>query len=117
MLMVLLGPLIGQGSAWLHGAGQHHANSQMSMADCGMAGMPAMAHGAKPAKTFQAVDLDACGYCSLLFQHPALGRFDFFLDLPAAPGSTDLVVIRPLRSPAAPFFSSSRSRAPPQWLA
>ncbi|MFV1944080.1 DUF2946 domain-containing protein [Pseudomonas luteola] len=114
MLMIFVGPLIGQGAALAHGTGH---SMPMSMGDMNCADMPGMSHGSassNPAgKHHGMVIWEKCGYCSLLFQHPALVESTtFFLPL-GVPAPSYLSAALVSRQAAAPVFPGARTRAPP----
>ncbi|NWB26677.1 DUF2946 domain-containing protein [Pseudomonas gingeri] len=114
MLLVFAGPLVGQGMGQAHG-------TQADLSDiCGdvpqgyIAGAALAAEGDSDPAPHHILLWEKCGYCSLLFQHPALA------DSHAALG---YLGIRPIALPiptftaqqnVAPVFPGSRSRAPPQ---
>lgn len=114
MLMIVVGPLIGQGAAMAHGMTR---SMPMSMDGMACDDMPGMRHGAMsgPADDHHALVIwEKCGYCSLLFQHPALVRSTtFFLPL-GIPAPAYLSATFISRQAAAPVFPGARPRAPPR---
>ncbi len=113
MLMIFVGPLIGQGTAMAHGMSHPMPMDGMACDD-----MPGMSHGPAPlssaSKHPALVVWDKCGYCSLLFQHPALVESSaFFLPLgvPAPAFLSATLISQQVR---APVFPGARTRAPPR---
>ncbi|MGE1175154.1 DUF2946 domain-containing protein [Pseudomonas sp. BW7P1] len=115
MLMIFIGPLISQSMPM-----DRHASTSMPMdMSMAMAGMDHSAHEAKPAaehcppQSSHHVLWEKCGYCSLLFNCPALtggGSFATFsipFVSPFTPPSPRLGHARQT------FFPGARSRAPP----
>ncbi len=104
MLMIFVGPLIGQGTAMAHGM-----SHSMPMSIDGMA-----CDGGSANKHHALVIWEKCGYCSLLFQHPALVESTAFflpLDVPA-PRFLSATLIS--QQAIAPVFPGARTRAPPR---
>ncbi|NWA25004.1 DUF2946 domain-containing protein [Pseudomonas gingeri] len=102
MLLVFAGPLIGQGLSLAHGAAP--ANDDI----CGAVPGPSLAdhHGT--------MLWEKCGYCSLLFQHPALSDSHALAPrLALVPVSFAHNHFIPEQA-SAPVFPGARSRAPPQ---
>lgn len=109
MLLVFAGPLIGQGMS--------QARAPQAALDdiCGgpPAGIALLAQRSLQPSPHHLALWEKCGYCSLLFQHPALADSHtalFFagvrpLGYPSATFSTQQAV--------APVFPGARSRAPP----
>ena len=117
MLMIFIGPLISQSMPMnQHASTPAPMSMDMSM---DMPGMEHAGHGAKPSaehcppQSSQHVLWEKCGYCSLLFNCPALtGGGDF--------GAFDILPLNTFTSPsprlghARPtFFPGARPRAPP----
>ncbi|MBD8792692.1 DUF2946 domain-containing protein [Pseudomonas syringae] len=109
MLMVLVGPLIGQGSAMLHATQPHSMSLSMHEHPC--MDMQAGQQHHKPVAVGHM--LDACGYCSLLFNSPGIPQT--FADLPKQPliGSTFNPFSVRLAMRDAPVFPGAMSHAPP----
>jgi len=70
MLMIFAGPLISQGVSLAHGQSQKMGMAGMECHD--MPGMSQMTHHGSADKHHDLIVWEKCGYCSLLFQHPAL---------------------------------------------
>ncbi|NWD71835.1 DUF2946 domain-containing protein [Pseudomonas gingeri] len=110
MLLVFAGPLIGQGLSLAHGAGP--ANDDI----CGAVPGPSLAaqQGAGSADHHGTMLWEKCGYCSLLFQHPALSDSHALAPrLALVPVSFAHNHFIPEQA-SAPVFPGARSRAPPQ---
>ncbi|WP_248795861.1 DUF2946 domain-containing protein [Pseudomonas sp. MWU13-2105] len=110
MLLVFVGPLIGQGLSLAHSAVPASTDICGAVPGLGLA----MQQDAAPADHHGTMIWEKCGYCSLLFQHPALSdshalapRLGLtplsFADNHFSPGQT-----------SAPVFPGARSRAPPR---
>lgn len=115
MLMIFIGPLISQSMPMDQRAGMP-MNMRMSM------DMPAMEHGhhdAKPAAEHAAANDDhhalweKCGYCSLLFNCPALTGSPCFFTDGASPAGTFTTPATRLGHARQAVFPGARSRAPP----
>ncbi|WP_273826421.1 MULTISPECIES: DUF2946 domain-containing protein [Pseudomonas] len=110
MLLVFAGPLIGQV------ASQARA-PQVTLED--LCGGPPAGSGLLPERSpapspHHLALWEKCGYCSLLFQHPALADSHgaLFLGSVPPPGYPG-IAFSPQRA-VAPVFPGSRSRAPPR---
>lgn len=102
MLMILVGPLIGQGAAWAQGNGSVNDHCMTMQRDSHHHQNPDLDHL-----------LDACGYCSLFFHTPSIpqthwGQPSLENSLPP----TRLYVLR-LAARVVPIFPGARSHAPP----
>ncbi|WP_085707481.1 DUF2946 domain-containing protein [Pseudomonas sp. B35(2017)] len=117
MLMIFIGPLVSQSMPM-----DSHASMNMPMSmdmDMGMPGMDHAAPDAQPAaehcppQSSRHVMWEKCGYCSLLFNCPALtggGSFATF----SIPLATTFTPPSPrLGHPRQTFFPGARTRAPP----
>lgn len=112
MLMVFLGPLLGQGSVLLHAEHGQPIETPHCMDMPGMS----MQHSAITEHSTAGSDLagwEKCGYCSLLFQHPALCHADIHLSRALAPMHALHHEPVHTRQVDAPTFPGARSRAPP----
>ncbi|KIH83627.1 DUF2946 domain-containing protein [Pseudomonas batumici] len=110
MLLVFVGPLIGQGMSLAHGAGS--SNEEI----CGAVPGPGVAalQDSGSAGHHGAMIWEKCGYCSLLFQHPALGDAHALAPrLGQPPVSFTHHHFTPEQA-SAPVFPGARSRAPPR---
>lgn len=111
MLMIFAGPLISQGISLAHDKSQTMSMAGMECHD--MLGTSQMSHHASAGKTHDLVVWEKCGYCSLLFQHPALAESNlpsFRLNVsPLQLFSTHLIP----QQAVPPIFLGARSRAPP----
>ncbi|MFZ4963073.1 MULTISPECIES: DUF2946 domain-containing protein [Pseudomonas] len=114
MLLVFAGPLIGQGAGQAHGPQADLSDICGDLPEGYVAGADLASQRSTDPAPHHIQLWEKCGYCSLLFQHPALA------DSHAALG---YLGIRPISFPAltftaqqaaAPIFPGSRSRAPPQ---
>ncbi|MFG6176017.1 DUF2946 domain-containing protein [Halomonas sp. THAF12] len=123
MLLLVLGPLVGQlsasqrdhhaghasgGTAHGHHAGHHGASEMERHADHGMA-MPAEARNAAPEARWHA----ACGYCTLFQQMPVLSAM-----LPSVPPLAAQAITAPVVATRAAHggpavFPQAPTRAPP----
>ena len=111
MLMIFAGPLISQGISLAHGQSQQMGMSDMECHD--MPGMSQMTHHGSADKHHDLIVWEKCGYCSLLFQHPALIESNLPSFRLNAPPLRHLYA-RFIAQPAAPpVFPGARSRAPP----
>ncbi|QHF04319.1 DUF2946 domain-containing protein [Pseudomonas asturiensis] len=111
VLMIFAGPLISQGISLAHGKSQPMEMAGMECHD--MPGMSQMSHHASANKPHDLIVWEKCGYCSLLFQHPALTESNlpsFRLHVPS-PQYRSTYFITQLTT--APVFPGARSRAPP----
>jgi len=110
MLLVFVGPLIGQGMSLAHGAGP--SNEEI----CGALPGPGVAalQNSGSADHHGTMLWEKCGYCSLLFQHPALGDAHALVPRlgPLAVGFAHNHFTPEQAS--APVFPGARSRAPPR---
>ncbi|XCY73734.1 DUF2946 domain-containing protein [Pseudomonas sp. CBR-F] len=111
ILMIFAGPLISQGISLSHGKSLPMSMAGMECHD--MLGTSQKSHHASAGKTHDLVVWEKCGYCSLLFQHPALAESNlsrFQLNVPPSQlFSTHLIP----QQAAPPIFLGARSRAPP----
>lgn len=109
MLMIFAGPLISQAVSLAHGKSQTMNTAGMECHD--ILGTSQMPHHASAGNDL--VMWEKCGYCSLLFQHPALAESNlpsFRLNVsPFQLFSTHLIHLQA----APPIFLGARSRAPP----
>ncbi|MCO8166036.1 DUF2946 domain-containing protein [Pseudomonas sp. 21LCFQ010] len=113
MFMVLLGPLIGQASAWMqHAQPMPHAMPMsMPMAEHPCMGMEQGKHHHQSVSLEHL--LDACGYCSLLFNSPGIVQtFTDVLRQPIVGAIFSPFSIR-LAARDTPVFPGARSHAPP----
>jgi hypothetical protein len=118
MLMIFIGPLISQ-SMPMDQRGSALMNVSMNMSMDMSMDMSAMEHGAQvaaehcPPKASHHALWEKCGYCSLLFNCPALtgGQSFIAFDTPkASPLSTPALRLGHARQT---FFPGARTRAPP----
>lgn len=102
MLMVLLGPLIGQGRALLQ---QARATSDycMEMQDTEHVHLPAQLDHS----------LEACGYCSLFFHTPGITQAHFGLHQHTAHSTPHIEFSLRLALREVPVFPGAMCRAPP----
>lgn len=102
MFMVLFGPLIGQGSAWVHrsGAAEPHCMT-----------LQAEAHGHSGTHLHQL--MEACGYCSLFFHTPGIPQTHAGLYLRAVASTFFSPFPQRLAPRATPIFPGAMSHAPP----
>lgn len=111
MLMIFAGPLISQGISLAHGKSQSMSIAGMECHD--MPGMSQVTHNGSADKHHDLIVWEKCGYCSLLFQHPALTESNlagFRLTVPALQHLPARFITQ---QAAAPVFPGARSRAPP----
>ncbi|NWB93190.1 DUF2946 domain-containing protein [Pseudomonas agarici] len=113
MLLVFAGPLIGQASGEVHGTPVDPDDICGAVPGGYIAGADLTSeHGTDP-DSQRIRHWEKCGYCSLLFQHPALADSNAALGyLGIWPISRPTSTSDPQRI-AAPIFPGSRSRAPP----
>ncbi|QXI15144.1 DUF2946 domain-containing protein [Pseudomonas hamedanensis] len=117
MLMIFIGPLISQSMPM----DQHASTSMPTSLDMSMdmPGMDHSDHGAKPAaehcppQSSHHVLWEKCGYCSLLFNCPALTGGGDFIAFNLPPLNTFTAPSPRLGHARQPFFPGARSRAPP----
>ncbi|MBV6749265.1 DUF2946 domain-containing protein [Pseudomonas chlororaphis] len=110
MLLVFVGPLIGQGLSLAHNAGPSSEDI------CGaVPGLIVAAPQDSGSADHRGTMLwEKCGYCSLLFQHPALNDSHALAPrLALIPTSFAHNHFSPEQA-SAPVFPGARSRAPPQ---
>lgn len=117
MLMIFIGPLISQSMPMnQHASTSTPMNMDMSM---DMPGMDHAGHGAKPSaehcppQSSQHVLWEKCGYCSLLFNCPALTGGGDFVAFNILPLSTFTSPSPRLGHARPTFFPGARPRAPP----
>ncbi len=111
MLMVFVGPLIGQGTSLAHGMSPTMPMGEMVCDD--MPGMSPASVRAPSGKHYDWVIWEKCGYCSLLFQHPALTESNPVFVRLGIPPTLFLTVLFSPEQVAPPVFPGARSRAPP----
>ncbi|MCT9824870.1 DUF2946 domain-containing protein [Pseudomonas veronii] len=111
MLMIFAGPLISQGISLAHGQSQQMSMAGMECHD--MPGMSQMSHHGSADKHLDLIVWEKCGYCSLLFQHPALAESNLPSFRLHAPPLHCLSAHFIPQQPAPPVFPGARSRAPP----
>ncbi|MBP5945878.1 MULTISPECIES: DUF2946 domain-containing protein [unclassified Pseudomonas] len=117
MLMIFIGPLISQSMPM----NQHASTSAPMSMDMSMdmPGMDHSGHGAKPAaehcppQSSQHVLWEKCGYCSLLFNCPALTGGGDFVAFNILPLNTFTSPSPRLGHAGQTFFPGARPRAPP----
>lgn len=110
MLMVFLGPLIGQGTARAHEAHRHASMSHSPMGDMDCGAMPGRASMGE----YHGMAIwEKCGYCSLLFQHPPLLESKLPGQDRGVPALRLAASEPAARRTTAPVFPGARSRAPP----
>ena len=117
MLMIFIGPLISQSMPMnQHASTPAPMSMDMSM---DMPGMEHAGHGAKPSaehcppQSSQHVLWEKCGYCSLLFNCPALTGGGDFVAFNIPPLNTFTPPSPRLGHARQTFFPGARSRAPP----
>lgn len=116
MLMIFIGPLISQSMPMDQRASMSMGTS-MSM-DMPM-DMSAMEHGAQPAaehcppKADHHALWEKCGYCSLLFNCPALTGGQSFVAFDSPQTTTFSTLATRLGHARQTFFPGARTRAPP----
>ncbi|EJZ56308.1 hypothetical protein I1A_000616 [Pseudomonas fluorescens R124] len=117
MLMIFIGPLISQSMPM-----DQHASTSMAMPmDMSMAmpGMDHATHGAQPAaehcppQSSHHALWEKCGYCSLLFNCPALTGGGTFATFSIAHANTFTPPSPRLGHARQTFFPGARPRAPP----
>ena len=110
MLMIFIGPLISQSMPM-----DQRASMSMSMS----MDIPAMEHGAQPAaehcppKADHHALWEKCGYCSLLFNCPALTGGQSFVAFDSPQTTTFSTPATRLGHARQTFFPGARTRAPP----
>ena len=118
MLMIFIGPLISQSMPMDQRASSMSMNMSMDMS----MDMSAMAHGEHdaapaaehcPPKTSHHAIWEKCGYCSLLFNCPALTGGQSFVAFDAPKTSTFSTPSTRLGHARQTFFPGARTRAPP----
>ena len=112
MLMIFLGPLVSQGMSLSHGMNDAMTMGEMPCHDS----MPSMAQASEPAKISPPHSLvvwEKCGYCSLLFQHPALPPSTFTVVRSGYPPALFRVSCVAPQAAMPPVFPGARTRAPP----
>jgi hypothetical protein len=117
MLMIFIGPLISQSMPM----GQHASSSMPMSMDMSMdmPGMDHSGHAAKPSaehcppQSSQHVLWEKCGYCSLLFNCPALTGGGTFATFSIAHVNTFTPPSPRLGHARQTFFPGARTRAPP----
>ena len=110
MLLVFVGPLIGQGLSLAHSAGPALEDICGAVPGQGLAAQS----DSGPADHHGTMIWEKCGYCSLLFQHPALSDSHALVPrLALIPSSFAHNHFTPEQA-SAPVFPGARSRAPPQ---
>ncbi|MHB2136909.1 DUF2946 domain-containing protein [Pseudomonas monsensis] len=117
MMMIFIGPLISQSMPM-----DQHASTSMPMSmDMSMA-MPGMDHGGQdaqpgaehcPPQSSHHVLWEKCGYCSLLFNCPALTGGGSFTTFSIAHVNTFTTPSPRLGHARRTFFPGARTRAPP----
>ncbi len=113
MLMIFIGPLISQSMPM-----DQHASTSMDMS-MDMPGMDHSAHDAKPSaehcppQSPHPVLWEKCGYCSLLFNCPALTGAGDFVAFNIPPLNTFTPPSPRLGHARQPYFPGARTRAPP----
>jgi len=117
MLMIFIGPLISQSMPM-----DQHASTSMPMSmdmSMDMPGMDHSSHDAKPSvehcppQSSHHVLWEKCGYCSLLFNCPALTGGGDFIAFNIPPPNTFTPPSPRLGHARQPFFPGARTRAPP----
>ncbi|MFG6204574.1 DUF2946 domain-containing protein [Pseudomonas retamae] len=117
MLMIFIGPLISQSMPM-----EQHASTSMPMSmdmSSDMPGMDHSSHDAQPAaehcppQSSHHVLWEKCGYCSLLFNCPALTGAGDFVALNVPPQNTFIPPSPRLGHARQSFFPGARTRAPP----
>jgi hypothetical protein len=118
MLMIFIGPLISQSMPMDQRASSMSMNMSMDMS-MDMSAMAHGEHGATPAaehcppKTSHHAIWEKCGYCSLLFNCPALTGGQSFVAFDAPKTSTFSTPATRLGHARQTFFPGARTRAPP----
>jgi hypothetical protein len=118
MLMIFIGPLISQSMPMDQRASSMSMNMSMDMS-MDMSAMAHGEHGATPAaehcppKTSHHAIWEKCGYCSLLFNCPALTGGQSFVAFDAPKTSTFSTPATRLGHARQTFFPGARPRAPP----
>jgi hypothetical protein len=117
MLMIFIGPLISQSMPM-----DQHASTSMNMSmdmSMDMSAMEHADHGAQPAAEHcppasgHHAIWEKCGYCSLLFNCPALTGGGSFTAFDTPPASTFTAPSPRLGHARQTFFPGARTRAPP----
>ncbi|WP_460148106.1 DUF2946 domain-containing protein [Pseudomonas sp. S2_A02] len=114
MLMIFIGPLISQSMPM-----DQRASMSLSMSMSMDMDMSAMEHGAQPAaehcppKADHHALWEKCGYCSLLFNCPALTGGQSFVAFDSPPTTTFTTPATRLGHARQTFFPGARTRAPP----
>ena len=117
MLMIFIGPLISQSMPM-----DQHASTSMPMSmdmSMDMPGMDHAGHGAQPSaehcppQSSHHVLWEKCGYCSLLFNCPALTGGVSFANFVIPPVNTFTTPSPRLGHARQTFFPGARTRAPP----
>jgi len=117
MLMIFIGPLISQSMPM-----EQHASTSMPMSmdmSSDMPGMDHSSHNAKPSaehcppQSSHHVLWEKCGYCSLLFNCPALTGAGDVVAFNVAPQNTFTPPSPRLGHARQSFFPGARTRAPP----
>ncbi|AAO56343.1 conserved protein of unknown function [Pseudomonas syringae pv. tomato str. DC3000] len=111
MLMIFVGPLISQGISLVHGKSQSMSMAGMECHD--MPGMSQMSHHGSADRHHDLIVWEKCGYCSLLFQNPALIESNLAGFRLTVPPLQYLPARFITRQTAPPVFPGARSRAPP----
>lgn len=118
MLMIFIGPLISQSMPMDSRAAMSASMSASMSMDMSM-DMSAMEHGAQPAaehcppKADHHVLWEKCGYCSLLFNCPALTGGQSFVAFDSPQTTTFTTPATRLGHARQTFFPGARTRAPP----
>ena len=118
MLMIFIGPLISQSMPMDQRASAMTMNMSMDMS-MDMSAMEHADHGAQPAaehcppKASHHALWEKCGYCSLLFNCPALTGGASFTAFNTPPANTFTTPFPRLGHARQPFFPGARTRAPP----
>jgi uncharacterized protein involved in copper resistance len=114
MLMIFIGPLISQSMPM-----DQRASMSMTMSMDMPMDMSAMEHGAQPAaehcppKADHHALWEKCGYCSLLFNCPALTGGQSFVAFDSPQTTTFSTLATRLGHARQTFFPGARTRAPP----
>jgi hypothetical protein len=111
MLMIFAGPLTSQGISLALGQSQQMGMAGMECHD--MPGMSQMSHHGSADKHHDLIVWEKCGYCSLLFQNPALIESNLPSFRLNAPPLRHLYAHFIAQLAAPPVFPGARSRAPP----
>jgi hypothetical protein len=117
MLMIFIGPLISQSMPMdQHASTSMNMSMDMSMDMSAMEhadhGAPAAAEHCPPASGHHAL-WEKCGYCSLLFNCPALTGGGAFTAFDTPPANTFTTPSPRLGHARQTFFPGARTRAPP----